>query len=331
MKIKFNTKLVVNIFLVGLVLLFTSVFWLPYVHLPNFLLRLLPYTQYYTQSDDLKAIDTPISTDISYSKYIKLRDSTRQMRDLIDGNMSYASGWQFGYIAGTEGYYMLCDTCTLKGVWNDLRSTRTIGNIQYYIKLPGWKIKDATLPWFTNDSVKYYVDHKQAYIRKTIIDSVIKTETPENRYKTHLANVPVKFIYLRREQCIAIPVNRSTKNIMDVVLIVFGILLAVYMLCLIGLFLKFVIDLSKGFAFTDINIARLKFMAISLLAYPLATYLINYGIRFLFSDYFTTDVVLSDDIWSMAWKTIVIGIVFLLLYRAFRQGKILKEEQDLTV
>jgi hypothetical protein len=40
---------------------------------------------------------------------------------------------------------------------------------------------------------------------------------------------------------------------------------------------------------------------------------------------------LNGSLWQASWKTIGIGLVFLALYKAFKQDKKLKEEQDLTV
>jgi len=53
--------------------------------------------------------------------------------------------------------------------------------------------------------------------------------------------------------------------------------------------------------------------------------------KFIFRDYFTADVVLNINPLKDSWQEPAEGIVFLLLYRAFRQGKKLKDEHDLTV
>jgi hypothetical protein len=96
-------------------------------------------------------------------------------------------------------------------------------------------------------------------------------------------------------------------------------------------FLNFIFDLSKGLAFTENNIWRLKLIAISLILYPIVGFVVNWLLRLIFYSYFTPDVVMNWNVWSGWWKPIGMGLTFFLLYRAFSQGKTLKEEQDLTV
>ena len=96
-------------------------------------------------------------------------------------------------------------------------------------------------------------------------------------------------------------------------------------------FLKFIVDVSKGFSFTSENVFRLKLISLSLLGFPIVSFLLNLLMYPVFSSYFTDDVVLNTRAWSNDWIIIVVGIVFLLLFKAFRQGKKLKDEQDLTV
>jgi len=104
-----------------------------------------------------------------------------------------------------------------------------------------------------------------------------------------------------------------------------------YMLYLLSAFLKFIADLSKGYSFTDKNVNRLRLIAISLLVYPCVLFLLALLMRLIFYKYFILDVTLNQGLLKYSWKPLVLGIIFLVLYRAFRQGKLLKDEQDLTV
>jgi len=60
-------------------------------------------------------------------------------------------------------------------------------------------------------------------------------------------------------------------------------------------------------------------------------FIFNLLLGFIFRSYFTEDVVLSKATWIEAWKSISIGLIFLMLYKAFSQGKKLKEEQEFTI
>ena len=118
---------------------------------------------------------------------------------------------------------------------------------------------------------------------------------------------------------------------MDVVFIIFDIILIGYLLFLLGNFIGFIIDLSKGLAFTDKNINTLKLIAITFLVYPVIGFFFNLLLRLILNYYFTNDVILNNHTWDESWKIIALGIIFFMLYRAFSQGKLLKDEQDLTV
>lgn len=53
--------------------------------------------------------------------------------------------------------------------------------------------------------------------------------------------------------------------------------------------------------------------------------------RFIFNSYFTEDVVINAKVlqpWSLA---IDVGFILLLILHIFKQGRALKDEQDLTV
>ncbi|MEO6521075.1 MAG: DUF2975 domain-containing protein [Mucilaginibacter sp.] len=328
MKIKLNTNIVINSLTIAFAVLMSLYFIIIINHIDvGFLNK--GGSDIYSAPDNLKPIDPSPPSDMPYYKYIAFRDSVKQMRDLKDGNMPQVGGGQFGYLLGTGGSYKLCDTCTLKRFWS-YTNRNGIDNVVYYLKLPGWKLKDAKLDYFRDDSVKYYMEHNQAHLRKIIVDSNTKDKEGNTHHNMHITDIPVKFRYIKGDQCIAIPVSRATKNAMDFIIMIPGILTVLYALYLIALFLKLMMDLSKGLAFTAHNLSTLKLIAISLITYPLVSIVIIYSQRLIFYRYFTSDIVLNRDVWD-SWKIIGIGFVFLLLFRAFHQGKILKEEQDLTV
>ncbi|HEX4371785.1 MAG TPA: DUF2975 domain-containing protein [Puia sp.] len=325
MNVKLNTNRIVNVVIIGFIIL-TLAQWAYLYFLPNFSIsgeisNSTNPNKNYIWENNLQPIDSVISDSISHRNYIKLTDSIKTIRQLKNGNYMVSGGVQTLNLLGTDGGD-LCDTCSSRmvhelGFFNDRTYT------QYYIKLFGWKINESKLGFTGRDSVLFHVVHGQSFIRKEV-------RFPQ-KHKIEPVDIPVKFRYDQRDQCLLIPVSTTTKRIIDILIAIPGVILGFYMLFLIACFLKFILDLSKGLSFTDENVARLKLIAVSLLIYPVVIFLLNLLLKLIFHSYFTPDVVMKNDIWENSWKIMGIGIVFLTLWKAFRQGKILKDEQDLTV
>jgi hypothetical protein len=230
-----------------------------------------------------------------------------------------------------------CDTCSLKWLNRPLAFEDT-SNRQYYIKLNGWTLNikkrifaltdtSSVRFWTGTDSVEFYVKGRQSYIRKVLK----KHYRGRDGTDYYLADVPVKFRFNYADKCLMIPVSKTVKNMVEGVLTIIGIFLGVCSLVLLIIFFAFIRDLSRGLAFTDKNVKRLRLISLGLLIYPLLLFLLNLITRLIFNSYFTADVVLSSDVYGTLWKIILIGFVFYVLYRAFKTGKTLKDEHDLTV
>jgi hypothetical protein len=231
------------------------------------------------------------------------------------------SGVQFGCVGTTSSTY--CDTCGKS--WYMKQISPDANHERYYIKLFGWTIPQSNwgLTADEPDSVQFHVEHGQSYIRKNLKFSKL--------HLVRVADVPVKFCYNSRNNCLMIPVSKSTEKAITIILLVAICLAIAYMFYLIAGFFKFVFDLSKGLCFTDENLRRLKLIAFSLFIFPIFLLLVNFLLKLIFHSYFTSDVIFKSDIWSQSWKPILMGITFLALWNAFRQGKKLMDEQELTV
>jgi hypothetical protein len=327
MKIKFNTNLLVNIIVISVVIFYAIIF-ISMFYFTNS--NTIFHGKYepgdtYTWNNELPEIDPSVSTELPYYKYLDQKKRVDITRRLKNGEFLDMAGAQIGGLIGISGG-MLCDTCTINhGKW-DIPGVK-----QYYVQLPGWKIKNATIKQDNIDSVMFYVEHKQSYIRKAIVDKIVVKKNGSKNYQGHMADVPVKFRYNTLQNYIMIPISEQLRNIVNGVLLGIVILIVAYIFYLIAAFLKFIVDVSKGLSFTNKNIFRLKLISLSLLGGPILSFLLNLLMYPIFSSYFTSDVALNTKAWSNYWIVIVVGIVFLLLFKAFRQGKMLKDEQDLTV
>ncbi|MBD1365705.1 DUF2975 domain-containing protein [Mucilaginibacter sp. ZT4R22] len=323
MKIKFNTNRLVNATVIIVFVLLATQFYLLFTHttVPG----LYNHDTYsYSATNNLKPIDPYISTELPHNKYEALKRNSEVARSFKNGEWFGSGGAQLGWFLATDGG-QLCDTCTADGFFAGAKGVQ-----QYYIRLPGWKLNPCAAEHRGLIPSEFYVERGQSYVRKFVTDKVEKMANG-NHYTVHRVDVPVKFRYNSKENCMMIPVSSSTKDGVTYLLTGLGILLFIYIFYLIAAFLKFIIDVSKGLSFTANNVKRLRLIAFSLLGFPVLMLLLTLLTRLVFNSYFTSDIVLNGDVWSKSWPGLAAGIIFLLLFKAFRQGKALKEENDLTV
>jgi hypothetical protein len=272
---------------------------------------------------DLKPIAQDDLDDADYFKVKQKKDNALFIRSLRNGDCD-AGGVEMDFIGAKSG--LLCDTCSMNWFFIAGGKDMTAHRVDY-VKLNGWGIKGTSLH---NGSLKFHVTNHTNFIRKVeYVIPVVKTQSGGRL--VHEVDEPVKFRYNEKDKCLLIPVSKTTERFVSVILCITGISAAFYSLYLVACFLKFIVDISKGQPFTVENVKRLKIIAFSLLIYPFATFLLNLLCGLIFYSYFSEDVVLNGKPWDSSWKLICLGLVFLALYNAFRQGKKLKEEQDLVI
>ncbi|WP_316793764.1 DUF2975 domain-containing protein [Pedobacter frigoris] len=268
------------------------------------------------QIDKLPPIDPEIPGTLPHYQYKKKTDSIRFKRSLLNGT-------------GGNGVTYL-----------GIGAVRTSSDDFIFERneIPIKKINLIILQWWTLDTgkrenpIKYYVKDDQAYLRKTKCQSVKSTRANQTVYKCKETDVPIPFRYNPDNKSIMIPVNKRT---VDIIFAMFPISLAITGIgvtyYLFGGFIQFLLEIARGNPFSETNVKRLKRMAIILFAIPVFLLLLNLVLYLIFQRYFTTDIKMSADIWAFLWKPAILGLIFTALYFAFRQGKRLKDEQDLTV
>lgn len=320
-KFKFNTNRLVNAAIIIVVIFLVAQIYFLFTHTSKPMMNYDSET--YTVNNTLKPIDPYISTDLPYGKYLEVQRNMQRSRALKNGEWLGGSGSSLGwFIATTDGFF--CDTCSVKNYIG------IEGVKQSYLKLPGWQLRAAKPEHYGLAHNQFYVEHGQSYVRKFVTVNDKKT-AKGHHYTVNQVDEPVKFRYNSTDNCIMIPVSASVKDTCTTILLVFGISLYIYVFYLIAAFLKFIIDVSRGLSFTTNNVKRLRLIAFSLLGFPVVMLLLTLLTRLLFNSYFTSDIVLNSDVWSKTWPGLSVGFVFLLLFKAFRQGKALKEEHELTV
>ena len=329
---KLNTNLLINMLVIGFIVFALVICYMSYYFTTgNKGYKQAPDKNHdsYSYINNLPDVDPPISTDLPYNQYQQLKNRLSIVRQLRNGEFIGAGGVQIGEVVGTGGG-ILCDTCTIN---HNLKSFLDFEKypIQHYIHLYGWKLNTATNDPWNPDPVMFYVEHRQSYVRKRIVEKSITEKNGDKQHLLRQVDVPVKFKYDTQQNFIMIPVSKSGWYIGNTIIVCVLVLLVTYVLYLIAAFLKLIVDVSKGLSFTVKNVFRLKIIGFSLLGFPVIAFLLNLLMKPIFYNYFTDDVVLNNKIWMNDWKIMSVGIIFLLLYKAFRQGKKLKDEQDLTV
>ncbi len=365
MKSKPSLTRIINIIMISICLLIDIGYFIYEYPLKYYTSKKSPHISSWEVENNLKPIDTVISTDLPYKQYQKLRKEQQIARLIKNGDLGNPS-WNFFNVIRT-GVYEICDTCKTG---------------QPYISLPGWKLKSTTADEPMLDSVIFHVQNGQAYLRKSVLSSKIKNNTTV--YKEEIKDVPVKFRYSHESKLLKIPVSESLANTLTIIMqIVTGLLILISLYGVL-LFTKLIINLRDGseftyrnaiwygflgllmvlifplflvFAlfnllrrivlnnnsknnslqkterliFTKQNIFRLQVLAYTLTGIPIFLFLLNLVLRLIFAGYFTEDVVLNTARLSQLWVTMHVGIIFFLILDAFIQGKALKDEQDLTV
>lgn len=266
--------------------------------------------------DKLPPIDPQIPRTLPYDQYKQKTDSIRFKRMLLNGIPGNSVSFLGIGAARASTDNFIFD-----------RSEKPIKRTSL-IMLQWWTLDTGT--WKT--PIKYYVKDDKAYLRKTKCQSVKSKTANQTVYRCKETDVPIPFRYHTDNKSIMIPVSKTT---VDIMFIMFPVSLAIAFIVviyfLLGGFIQFLLEIARGNPFSETNVKRLKRMATILFAIPVFVFLLNLLLYLIFQSYFTANVRMSSDIWAFLWKPAILGIIFTALYFAFRQGKRLKDEQDLTV
>lgn len=269
-------------------------------------------------SRSLTPIDVLIPDTLPYRKYRHLTDSVRQARIMKNGTLSGGAS-QAIFIGGKT--LARCESCSIFD--NDRVKVQ-----EDFIKFNWWLLDTVG----KIEPVKYYVKDGKPYLRKVICKLKGVHKNSED-YDCKEVDVAVPFRYdTSSDKGLLIPAGKGTVRILNGVCLGVSLLLFLFILYyVVGGFVKFLLEIARGTPFSDTNVLRLRIIAWSCLLLPISVFLLNLLMRLIFHQYFTADIKLSSEAWAFLWKGLVLSAIFGALYFAFRKGKELKEEQDLTV
>ena len=269
--------------------------------------------------NNLEPIDPVVLTSLPHDRYKQMTDSIKTVRNMKDGFMT-GSSFSFWFIGAEK--QLRCDTCA----FNSFFEKRNLSD--HFIKLLWWKLDTGTY----DNPTTYYVKNNQSYLRKGICKPDEMKDGEVVSWTCRQVDVPVPFGYNKREKAIMLPISKAAYSIVSPAILVCSIgALIFFLYFIVASVLRLLMDIRSGDPFSDENIKRLRFLSICCFAIPITVFLINVLIRLIFYRYFTADIQLSKDAWSIFLRPFTIGIIVTALYFAFRQGKKLKEEQDLTI
>lgn len=223
-----------------------------------------------------------------------------------------------------------CNDCT--SVDSFYQRQHSSPDISYYLLLPGFTLSNGENNVFVSKGEPWIAYRKwQGWQGKA--DSVDPWN--EFAYKKLPARMRMKSeeIGERREISIMIPINASFYKYAAIpwgIIITLAALLLVYF----GLFvpIRILIYISKGEIFTAYNESRLLLAARCWLLPPLIIIAIQYINSWLFHGYITDDVELMPIQTLRNYQPFIVGgLVFWAVARAFKRGRMLQEEQSLTI
>lgn len=131
---------------------------------------------------------------------------------------------------------------------------------------------------------------------------------------------------------IMFPLNKS---MFKAIRIIWAIVLFIVIFCIVGIFLgglwTLTETIAKGKAFSDTNIIILRNISYVSFAFPILAILTNIAIWLYMQAIHPNGFALDPNIYFFNARSMLIGVFFFALYRAFTKGYKLQQENELTV
>lgn len=264
--------------------------------------------------------DFTINDSLPYYEYARLKDSLDKIKNK-EKNISASTGTSAECV-GFIGTRMIDDNFNTTG-----SSTEdTIAN-KYYLSLQGYTFKNSEES-FTTTQENFFVKNGKYYIRDFVKDSSIKKVI----YGHHVEKeIPIRYSF--SEKMILIPLSITTYKWVNVLITIFGFgLIAFGIFISLALPAKILLRISTGDVFTEKNLAALKLMSYGLLVITLLAILLPFCFHLYFKSMIPQNFTISfwETLKSYFLNIALILIVF-AIYKAFKKGHNLQQEQDLTV
>jgi hypothetical protein len=198
-------------------------------------------------------------------------------------------------------------------------------DVYTYLALKGYNLKD--------DDTRFYLQNDANYLAVVKWDTTVNNNGAKNEYG-HYEAKPIKVRYASESKLVLIPISKTTGSILNIVIWAFGFLAAVLTLYFfLGLPILFLINISKGKAFTEANIRILKQISTVSLIIAVLAIATPYIFRLFFWKTIPEELVpeplmsrITDNL-----PLLFIMVVTFFISIAFKKGFKLQQEQDLTI
>lgn len=181
---------------------------------------------------------------------------------------------------------------------------------------------------------RFYTKNDTAFIAHLIFNASKNNKGEQvNTYKYEDAK-KVNYFYSIQEnaQGIMIPVKSGfLKTLYKIILWIFSILLLMATVFIFVTTIIVILQISKGKAFSELNIIGLKWLAIISFITTALPYLFNAVFYLIYFKDFYPQVTFTHSLFDSDYKVFLVAIIYWVLYLAFRKGYKLQQENDLTV
>lgn len=249
------------------------------------------------------------------------------MNPFWDGG--YSIGGLFGVQESRE-----CDTCDY-GRLRFARYDPPKTDIKYYILLNDFVTIEDSLsrlhkPVYFKKKGKFYKKYLKpdSSLTQNNRNHTLIWVTEEKKY-----GINELFLSTHKEahKNVIIPVSKTVFIIWKILSYVISLIfLIIFLGFLARNFILFILDLSKGEAFTQKNYQRLFYIAYTLLFCALFIFTVKLIIHLTYKKYYTGDFTFYYD-WGENAQYIMVALITLLIAKAIKRGYEIKQEQDLTV
>jgi hypothetical protein len=194
----------------------------------------------------------------------------------------------------------------------------------YYFTLSGYE---------TDMSNHFFIQNGTYNLAYPVYDSLVK-RAHGSSYVGHYERIQIPIRYSKEDKRVLIPVSKSNYRIIAAAISIgTWLILALHLFFVLGLPLQMLISISRGKAFTESNIFRLRAIALFLVLYGcIKTFLPNL-LRVFFGNMIPHELTLASISASFFNDFIYyfLAAVVFVISLAFKKGFQLQHEQNLTI
>ncbi len=358
-----------NIILISTCLLI-DISFIAYCFSLNYFKATHTHGAYYSRINSLKSIDPLIPRDLPYEEFNEQKQHRQLERALKNGDVGqvYGTSSNFLGIVGTGMYATVCDTCILDGMphhfnpsiplfcitlrgWMLNSTTSSMpetDSVTFHVENGQAYVRKGIVKGETTDitgrktykvemkdvPVKFWYSHRLQMLKIQVSEKVKNIVSTVIKISIVILGLYALFLISIFTDLLFSLYKASTANRTGLIVILGAIFYFTGILLLLARRLVrpfFKTEDSEEEIFSRRNVIYLQILAYSLTCFPIFLFLLNLSMALIFNSYFTSDVILNTERLKPWFITMHIGFAFILVLNAFIHGKVLKDEQALTV